>query len=138
MIRKSFILIGLLFLAVGTAKAQEGRWLEVSGNYQYVRINPGNGASGINCQGGSGSAGIYLQESFGVIGEFGACKVTGLTAGVTSHEMDFLFGPRLYFHSHGRLSPYVQSLFGSERLTAGPPVLPRPQPTRSRLPGVAG
>jgi opacity protein-like surface antigen len=117
--RKSLILIALLLMAAGAARAQEGRGFEVSGNYQYVRINPGNGASGINCQGGSGAFGAYLNASVGVIGEFGACKITGMPAGTTAHEMDFLFGPRLYFHPHGRLYPYVQALFGSERLSAG-------------------
>lgn len=117
--RKSFILIGLLLFAAGAARAQEGRGFEVAGDYQYVRINPGGGSSGINCQGGAGSLGAYLNASFGVVGEFGACKVTGLPSGTTSHEVNFLFGPRLYFHRHGRVYPYVQALMGGERLSAG-------------------
>ena len=117
--RKSLIMFGLLFLAASSLKAQEKKEFEVSGNYQYVRFNPGSGASGINCQGGSGSAAAYLTASFGIVGEFGACKVTGLPSGASAHEMDFLFGPRVYFHSHGRLSPFVQGLFGSERFSAG-------------------
>jgi len=116
--RKSFIVIGLLLSVAGAAKAQEGRGFEVSGNYQYVRINPGGGASGINCQGGSGTFGAYLTASAGIVGEFGACKVTGLPAGASSHEIDYLFGPRVYFHSHGRVYPFVQALFGGERLSA--------------------
>jgi len=117
--RKSFILIGLLLFSAGATKAQEGRGFEVTGAYQYVRIHPGSGSSAINCQGGAGSLGAYLNASFGVIGEFGACKVTGLPSGTTSHEMNFLFGPRVYFHRHGRVYPYVQTLIGSERLSAG-------------------
>jgi 4-carboxymuconolactone decarboxylase len=52
------------------------RWpgFEVSGNYQYVRFNPGNGASGINCQGGSGSFGAYLAPRVGVIADFARRK----------------------------------------------------------------
>jgi opacity protein-like surface antigen len=117
--RKSLILFGLLFLVASSLQAQEKKEFEISGNYQYVRFNPGNGASGINCQGGSGSAAAYLTASFGIVGEFGACKVTGVPAGASAHEMDFLFGPKVYFHSHGRLSPFVQGLFGSERFSAG-------------------
>jgi opacity protein-like surface antigen len=117
--RKSFILLAVLFLAAGSAKAQEGRGFEVSGNYQFVRFNPGGGASGINCQGGSGSAAAYFNAQFGVVGEFGACKVTGLPSGTSSHEMDYLFGPRVYFHPHGRVYPYVQTLLGGERFSAG-------------------
>ncbi|HKD52150.1 MAG TPA: outer membrane beta-barrel protein [Candidatus Acidoferrum sp.] len=117
--RKVMIVFGLFLLATVSTRAQEKRGVEVSGDYQYVRFNPGNGASGINCQGGSGSFGAYLTARLGVIGEFGACKVTGLPAGATAHEMDYLFGPRVYFHSHGRLFPFVQTLLGGERLSAG-------------------
>ena len=117
--RKFMIACGLLLLTTVSARAQENRGVEVSGNYQYVRFNPGNGASGINCQGGSGAFGAYLTSRAGIIGEFGACKVTGLPSGATAHEMDYLFGPRMYFHSHGRVFPFVQALVGAERLSAG-------------------
>ena len=119
--RKSLILLGLILLVASSSKAQEGKGFEVTGNYQYVRFNPGSGASGINCQGGAGSGAAYFSASLGVVGEFGACKVTGLPSGTSAHEMDYLFGPRMYFHSHGhgRVFPFVQGLFGSERLSAG-------------------
>jgi outer membrane immunogenic protein len=117
--RKSLILFALILLAASSVKAQENRGYEISGNYQYVRFNPGSGASGINCHGGSGSGAAYLNASFGIVGEFGACKVTGLPSGASAHEMDYLFGPRVYFHAHGRVYPFVQALFGGERLSAG-------------------
>ena len=116
--RKSLILFAFIFLVTASAKAQENRGFEISGNYQYFRFNPGNGASGVNCQGGSGSGAAYLTSSFGIVGEFGACKFTGLATGASAHAMDFLFGPRVYFHAHGRVSPFVQGLLGSERLSA--------------------
>jgi opacity protein-like surface antigen len=118
--RKLLIVCGLLSMAAASANAQEGRGFEVSGNYQFVRINPGNGASGINCQGGSGSFGAYLTERVGVIGDVGGCKVTGLPSGITSHEINYLFGPRVYFPTRGgRVFPYVQTLFGGEQFSAG-------------------
>jgi outer membrane immunogenic protein len=117
--RKLLIVCGLLFVATASANAQEGRGFEVAGDYQYVRFNPGNGASGINCQGGSGSFGAYLSPRVGVIGEFGGCKVTGLPAGVTSHELSYLFGPRVYFPTRGRVFPFVQVLLGGEQFAAG-------------------
>lgn len=117
--RKLLILFGFVLLVASSAKAQEGAGFEISGNYQYVRFNPGNGASGINCQGGSGSGAAYLNSRFGIVGEFGACKVTGLPAGASAHEMDYLFGPRVYFRAQGRVYPFVQGLFGGERFSAG-------------------
>ena len=118
--RKLMIACGLLLLVSGFAKAQETRGFEVSGTYQYVRFNPGDGASGVNCQGGSGSAGVYLSSRIGVIGEFGACKITGTPSGTSAHELNYLFGPRIYFPTNrGRVFPFVQALFGGERFSAG-------------------
>jgi len=117
--RKLLILFGLTLLVGSSVKAQENKGFEVSGNYQYVRFNPGSGAPGINCQGGSGTGAGYLTSSIGIVGEFGACRVTGLPSGASAHEMDYLFGPRVYFHAHGRIYPFVQALFGGERFSAG-------------------
>src|SRR5205823_14762695 len=103
--RKLMIACGLILLGAVSANAQENRGVEVSGNYQYVRFNPGSGASGLNCQGDSGSFGAYLTARAGVIGELGACKVTGLPPGATGHEMNYLFGPRMAFHSQRRPLP---------------------------------
>src|ERR1700756_5979596 len=108
--RKLIIACGLLLLGAASTKAQETRGFEISGDYQYVRFNPGGGSSGVNCQGGSGSFGAYLTSRIGVIGEFGGCKVTGLPSGTTSHELSYLFGPRVYFPTrHGRVFPFVQA-----------------------------
>lgn len=117
--RKCMIVLGLVLLATASAKAQEDRGFEVSGNYQYVRFNPGGGAPGINCQGGSGTFGAYLKSNVGIIGEFGGCKVTGLPSGASAHEVDYLFGPRFNFREHGRVTPFVQALFGGEQFSAG-------------------
>ena len=53
--RKLFISFGFALLATGFAQAQESRGMEVSGQYQFVRINPGQGAPGSNCQGAGGT-----------------------------------------------------------------------------------
>lgn len=117
--RKLLIVCGLIFLFAAASRAQETRGFEVAGDYQYVRYNPGNGASGINCQGASGSFGAYLTAHVGVIGEFGGCKVTGLPSGITEHQLSYLFGPRLYFRPQGRVFPFVQALAGGEQFSAG-------------------
>jgi opacity protein-like surface antigen len=60
-----------------------------------------------------------LTARIGVIGQFGGCKVTGLPSGATAHELNYLFGPRVYFESRGRVFPFVQALFGGEQFSAG-------------------
>jgi len=117
--RKLLIACGLVFLGVGATNAQESRGFEVAGSYQYVRFNPGNGANWVNCQGGSGSGAFYFTSNIGAVGEFGGCKVTGLPSGISAHELDYLFGPRVYFHSRRRVFPFVQTLLGGERFSAG-------------------
>jgi outer membrane immunogenic protein len=119
---RKFLIAGVLLViwaaAPGSVKAQEDRGFEVSGTYQYVRFNPGNGANGVNCQGGSGSGGAYLTSRLGIIGEFGACKTTGLPSGVSAHQLNYLFGPRMYFPTtRGRVFPFVQALFGGAQLS---------------------
>src|SRR5260221_1563588 len=51
--RKLLIACSLILIGAVSAKAQENRGFEVSGTYQYVRFNPGGGADGVNCHGGS-------------------------------------------------------------------------------------
>ena len=114
--RKLFILVGLILMAASSAAAQDYPKAEIFGGYQYIRLNPGGGATGSNCQGGAGSVAGNLNHWFGVVGDFGACKVTGLVSGDSAHLVNYLFGPKLTYRSHGRLSPFAQVLFGGERI----------------------
>jgi opacity protein-like surface antigen len=115
--RKLLIVCGVALLAATCSKAQE-KGYEVAGAYQYVRINPGGGASGSNCQGGAGSFAAYLNRWAGVVGDFGGCKITGLPAGVSGTELNYLFGPRAVLATKGRLQPFAQVLFGGARASA--------------------
>jgi opacity protein-like surface antigen len=116
--RKLFILFGFALFATSIAQAQETRGMEVSGQYQYVRISPGQGAPSVNCQGAGGTFAANVNSWLGIVGDLGFCKVTGMAAGTSSHEINYLFGPRLAYHNYGRVTPYAQVLFGGERLTA--------------------
>jgi opacity protein-like surface antigen len=116
--RKLLIVLAFALAATVSVQAQEAHGFELSGNYQFVRFNPGGGSSGVNCHGGAGSGAAYLKSWLGVVGEFGACKVTGVPSGASAHEMDYLFGPKVAFHSRGRVFPFVQALFGGERFSA--------------------
>lgn len=116
--RKLFILFGFALLATSVAQAQETRGVEVSGQYQYVRIYPGQGAPSASCQGAGGTFAIDVTKWVGVVGDVGGCKITGLPSGTSSHELNFLFGPRVAFRNYGRVTPYVQALFGGEKASA--------------------
>ena len=116
--RKLFIVLGFALLASSVAQAQETRGMEVSGQYQYVRIYPGQGAPSASCQGAGGTFAVNMNNWLGLVGDGGFCRVTGLPSGTSSHEINYLFGPRLNYRTHGRLTPFAQVLFGGERATA--------------------
>src|SRR4030081_2594280 len=116
--RKLFILFGFALFATSIAQAQETRGMEISGHYQYVRINPGQCAPAANCQGVGGPFAANVNRWLRLVGDFGGCKVTGMPTGTSSHEINYLFGPRLSYRNYGRVTPYAQVLFGGERLSA--------------------
>lgn len=114
---RSLLMAGVLFFAVaGSAVAQDYPKGEVAGNYTYVRMNPGGGAPGFNCQGGGGSVAANLNHYFGVVGEFSGCKWTGLPSGLSAHTLTYLFGPRVTYRGYGRLEPFGEALFGGAHI----------------------
>src|SRR5258708_14193399 len=117
---RTLIIAGmLLFVAAVPAAAQNEPKGEVAGNYTYLRINPGGGASGINCHGGGGSAAWSLNRNLGVVGEFSGCKWTGLPSGVSAPTFTSLFWPRLTYRAYGNLEPFGEVLFGGAHLGGG-------------------
>jgi opacity protein-like surface antigen len=118
MMRKLFILFGFALFASSFAQAQETRGMEISGQYQYVRIYPGQGAPSASCQGAGGTFAANVNRWIGLVGDVGFCKVTGLPTGASAHDINYLFGPRFSYRNYGRLTPYAQVLFGGARATA--------------------
>ena len=106
--RKLFILAGLILFVAAPAIAQETPKAELFGGYEYLRLNPG----GANCHGGDANLAYNLNNWFGAVGDFGACKVSGASA----HEINYLFGPRVSYREHGPLTPFAQVLFGGQHL----------------------
>src|SRR5258708_36549348 len=108
---RKLLILGVFMAVFGTSVgAQEYPKAEVFGGYQYVRLNPG----GTNCQGFGGSAAANLNDGFGVVGDFGYCKVTGLPSGISAHAVNYLFGPRVTYRSAGSLTPFAHVLFGGQ------------------------
>src|SRR5260370_32748878 len=115
--RKVLILCGLVLFAAGSVIAQDQPRGEVAGNYTYIRINPGGGASSLDCHGGGGSFAGNLNSYFGVVGEFAGCKVTGLASGLSEHAFTYVFGPRLTYRGHGGFEPFAAALLCRARFT---------------------
>src|SRR5260370_11713634 len=123
---RNLLILGVLILvAAAPSRAQEYPKAEVFGGYQYLRLNPG----GTNCHGFGGSATGNLNNWFGVAGDFGYCKVTGLPSGTSAHAVNYLFGPRVTYRASGPLTPFAHVLFAGQRFggtgggNANPPPL---------------
>ncbi len=72
----------------------------------------GNGAQGINFNGGVGSISYNPSSWIGLVGEFGGYhngNVQG--SGASVNTVSYLFGPKS-FMSSGKIEPFAQVLFG--------------------------
>lgn len=127
--RTLFLLIAGLLFITAPAGAQQTPNAEVFGGYQYQSLNAGGqiatahnilgaNAGGNGCQGFGAGVAYHLNDYFAAVGDVGACKETGLVTGLSAHDVNFLFGPRVTFRSNGKVVlPFVQVLLGGQYAT---------------------
>ncbi len=99
--------------------------MEIFLGYSYLRAVPtlaaGNRLVWMN--GGSASFAYYFNRSLAIVADVGdytnsQMHFTGAYTGTIDTDeanggaLSYLFGPRVAFHRSGRVSPYVQALFG--------------------------
>jgi opacity protein-like surface antigen len=138
----------LLILAAGltakSAAAQETPRVEISGGYSYVRanLNTPNGCC-FNMHGGSGSVAFNLNRWFGAVAEVGVYhsgNVLGSGADLT--VVNYLFGPRLSYRKHERLTPFAHVLLGGGHaggtLYTGTTTAPGPGPNNAFVMAAGG
>jgi opacity protein-like surface antigen len=117
--RKSLCIPALLaiFAFAVPAKAQEEpSKADLYVGYDYLRVN--SGGTAFNFNGGSGQLGYNVNHWLEVVGEFGGYYTgTGFRAGILS----YLFGPRINFRPHGKLTPFAHGLFGGGRTIVDSP-----------------
>ncbi len=116
-------LLGLVLLFGVTASAQDAPKAEGFLGYSYVRVNPGQGISGVNLHGGSGQLSYNVTNSFGIVADLGGYRVseTITTPGgpitANGNIFTYLFGPRFTYRGE-RVQPFAQALFGGARAGA--------------------
>ncbi len=105
-----------LFLAVLSsalaARAQDAPRGDLSVGYSYLREGFSGGA---NTHGASVSGAAYLNDWFGVVGDFGVYHLS--QSGTSANTFTFLGGPRLSANRRKGVSPFVQALVGADRLS---------------------
>lgn len=110
--RKLFIPVVLILFVAAPAMAQETPQAELFGGYEYLHLNPG----GTGCHGGAGNLAYNVNNWAGAVADFGVCKETGLPSGVSAHDVNYLFGPRVSYRSYERWTPFAQVLFGGQHV----------------------
>jgi opacity protein-like surface antigen len=113
--RRLSILLGLFLALPLVAAAQENSKFELFGGYTYTRISDSN-TSTANANGGTGDIGFFPLKWVGLVGQVAYTHSDGYTYQNTSftaptNTLTYAGGPRIRF-STGRITPYVQVLFG--------------------------
>lgn len=113
---RNLLIAGTLMLfATGSAWAQGTTpKTEFFAGYEYEHLNPG----GTGCHGLGLNLAYNLNDWLGGVGDFGICKETGLANGVSAHDVNYLFGPRVTYRSFGKMNPFGQFLLGGQHVGA--------------------
>jgi opacity protein-like surface antigen len=116
------IRVSLFLLAAMPALAQDAPKADVFGGYSYSRFNPGTPAggsgTGANLNGWNASITGNFNNWLGVTadfsGHYGSPSISGINVDTRTHY--FLFGPRVSFRKHERVTPFGHALFGAAKL----------------------
>jgi opacity protein-like surface antigen len=111
---RNFIILIVLALFVAAPAMAQGTApkAEFFVGYEYEHLNPG----GTGCHGLGLNLAYNVNDWLGGVGDFGYCKEIGLPSGVTAHDFNYLFGPRVTYRNYGKLNPFGQVLFGGQHV----------------------
>jgi opacity protein-like surface antigen len=107
-------LLAVLSFLGFSAAAQETPRVDIFAGYSYLRANPStSGVDAFNLHGGSASFAYNAKNWLGLVGDFGGYHAGNISgSGVDGTMATYLFGPRLSYRKHERLTPFAQVLFG--------------------------
>lgn len=110
---RNLLIAGMLMLfAAGAACAQTAPKAEFFVGYEYQHLNPG----GTGCHGLGLNLAYNLSDWLGGVGDFGICRQAGLPSGLSAHNINYLFGPRLTYRNFGKWNPFGQVLLGGQHV----------------------
>jgi hypothetical protein len=114
--RRIFITLSVVALCALPVLAQDSNKVEIFGGYQYTRINPGSGISGVNVNGWNASVTGNVNSWFGITGDISAGYKS--YSGASANMYNFMFGPTISYNKAEHFKPFVHALFGVSRLGA--------------------
>jgi len=109
---RNFVILIVLALFVAAPAMAQGTTpkAEFFAGYEYLHLNPG----GTGCHGLGLNLAYNVNDWIGGVGDFGFCKETGLPSGVSAHDFNYMFGPRVTYRNYGKLNPFGQLLLGGQ------------------------
>jgi len=111
MVRTIGLLLGILFVALLPAAAQDDDKVEVFGGYTYMRFR---GGTDLNLNGWEASAQYKFRDWIGGVADFDGHY--GSPHGVGTSLYSYLFGPQVSLPS--RVSPFAHVLLGGAHFSA--------------------
>jgi len=115
--------LAVILLCTGVLSAQEGDKFEVTGDYSYLRFNPGLPSyfNSQNLNGGGGQAAYFFNGWLGIAadlqgyGSYTQCLRPGnplsATGCASANLFTYTFGPQIKYR-HGRVEPFAEVLAG--------------------------
>lgn len=136
--KKTSIVTALLAL-VGTVFAQEIPKVEIYGGYSFLRVNSATVVPAFTANGGIGQIQYNFNKNFAIAGDIGGYH-NGNISGVQLDQTawSYLFGPKIMAHKEGRLSPFIETLFGGVHDTRSFSVPPLPSQPINPAPATSG
>ena len=94
--------------------AQDVPKFDVFAGYSYIRENPAtSGIDSFSMNGGSASLAYNATPWLSAVADFGGYHTNNiLGTGIDGTLSTYLFGPRISYRRHSRLTPFGQVLFG--------------------------
>jgi peptidoglycan-associated lipoprotein len=114
--RTSFwlLLAAFTFGLAAQAHAQSAPRFEAGVDYSYVRSNtPPGGCACFALNGGGGSLAYYFSHSLAAVADINSGHSSNIGIGTSDLTLtSYVFGPRYYWHSHAKTTPFAQVLLG--------------------------
>jgi hypothetical protein len=137
-VKKISYLLALALLPAVILSAQDYPRVETFLGYTYFRANSATDIPAFSANGGGGQLAVNFNRHIGFVMDIGAVH----NGNINNHELDgtfvnYLWGPRVSFR-HGRVTPYLNILFGGIRASESIGVIVPEPPTVSNpiyLPG---
>ncbi len=113
-------LLMLLTLYGVSAKAQDTPKVDIFAGYSYLRYSPSSsGVDSFNLHGGSASFAYNANSWLSGVADFGGYHSGNiLGTGVDGTLSTYLFGPKISYRKHERITPFGQVLFGVAHASA--------------------